>query len=73
MAPTYRKLAKRFRPVDSVVIAKMDGTANEHENVTVEGYPSLFLFPAGKGAEPVPYEDPDRSLKVQVISQPTLH
>ena len=64
MAPTYRKLAKRFRPVDSVVIAKMDGTGNEHENVTVEGYPSIFLFPAGKSSEPVAHEGADRSLKV---------
>ncbi len=64
MAPTYRKLAKRFRPVDSVVVAKMDGTANEHENITVEGFPSIFLFPAGKGAQPISYDEADRSLKV---------
>ena len=42
----------------------MDGTGNEHENVTVEGFPSILLFPAGKGAQPVAYEESDRSLKV---------
>jgi len=69
MAPTYRKLAKRFRPVDSVVVAKMDGTANEHENITVEGFPSIFLFPAGKGAQPISYDEADRSLKVCFLQQ----
>ena len=68
MAPTYRKLAKRFRPVDSVVVAKMDGTANEHANVTVEGFPSIFLFPAGKSAQPISYDEADRSLKVRPLA-----
>ena len=68
LAPTYRKLAKRFRPVDSVVVAKMDGTANEHENITVEGFPSIFLFPAGKGAQPISYDEADRSLKVSLLA-----
>jgi protein disulfide-isomerase A1 len=33
LAPIYEKLAKRFAKVDSVVIAKMDGTENEHPEV----------------------------------------
>jgi hypothetical protein len=33
LAPIYKKLGKRFKDVDSVVVAKMDGTANEHPEV----------------------------------------
>jgi protein disulfide-isomerase A1 len=53
LAPTWEKLAKRFRSVDSVVIAKMDGTANEHEKVNVRGFPTLLFFPAGAKGSPV--------------------
>ena len=33
LAPIYAKLAKRFAKVESVVVAKMDGTENEHPEV----------------------------------------
>lgn len=36
MAPIYEKLAKRFAKIDSVVIAKMDGTENEHPDVEAQ-------------------------------------
>lgn len=63
LEPIYKKLAKRFAKVDSVVIAKMDGTANEHRDIEVQGFPTLLFFPAEKNAEPVPFEGGDRSLK----------
>jgi protein disulfide-isomerase A1 len=63
LEPIYKKLAKRLAKVDSVVIAKMDGTENEHPDVDVKGFPTIILFPAGKGAAPIPYEGGDRSLK----------
>ena len=50
LAPTYKKLAKRFADVDSVVIAKMDGTTNEHADVDADGFPTLLFFPAEKDA-----------------------
>ena len=62
LEPIYKKLGKRFSSIDSVVIAKMDGTENEHKDVDVSGFPSLIFFPAGEGAEKVPYEEGDRSL-----------
>lgn len=46
LAPIYAKLAKRLKSVDSIVIAKMDGTENEHPDVNVEGFPSILFFPA---------------------------
>ncbi|KAH9700664.1 protein disulfide isomerase-like 1-4 [Citrus sinensis] len=33
--PTYNKLAKHLRGVDSIVIAKMDGTTNEHHRAKI--------------------------------------
>lgn len=62
LAPIYSKLAKRFKSVDSVVIAKMDGSENEHESIDVKGYPTLIFFPAG-GKEQVKYESGERDLK----------
>jgi protein disulfide-isomerase A1 len=63
LEPIYKKLAKRFAKIDGVVIAKMDGTENEHGDVEVKGFPTILLFPAGKGAKPVTFEGGDRSLK----------
>ncbi|KAK9807619.1 hypothetical protein WJX72_004477 [[Myrmecia] bisecta] len=62
LAPIYKKLAKRFKKVDSVVIAKLDGTANEHEQLDVKSFPTLIFYPAGKGADAIPYEG-ERTLK----------
>ncbi|PSC75600.1 disulfide isomerase-like 1-4 [Micractinium conductrix] len=56
LAPIYEKLAKRFAKIDSVVIAKMDGTENEHPDIEASGYPTLMFFPAEEGAEPIPYD-----------------
>jgi thiol-disulfide isomerase/thioredoxin len=64
LEPVFKKLAKRFAKVDSVVIAKMDGTENEHPELEVKGFPTLFFVPAEKGAKPIPYDAGDRSLKV---------
>jgi hypothetical protein len=50
--------------VDSVVIAKMDGTENEHPDVEVKGFPTIIFFPAGKDAKPITFDGGDRSLKV---------
>lgn len=62
LEPIYKKLGKRFASVDSVVIAKMDGTENEHKDVDVSGFPTLMFFPAGEGAEKIVYDGGDRSL-----------
>lgn len=36
LEPTYNKLAKHLRGIDSLVIAKMDGTTNEHPRAKVK-------------------------------------
>ncbi|GIL79329.1 hypothetical protein Vretimale_16524 [Volvox reticuliferus] len=63
LEPTYKKLAKRFKKVSSVVIAKMDGTENEHPAVEAKGFPTIIFYPAGEGAKPITFEGGDRSLK----------
>ncbi|XWS71812.1 hypothetical protein CRYUN_Cryun03dG0170200 [Craigia yunnanensis] len=47
LEPTYNKLAKHLRGIDSLVIAKMDGTTNEHPRAKSDGFPTILFFPAG--------------------------
>ncbi|KXG29239.2 protein disulfide isomerase-like 1-4 isoform X2 [Sorghum bicolor] len=57
LEPTYNKLARHLRGVDSLVIAKMDGTANEHPRAKSDGYPTILFYPAGKKSfEPITFE-----------------
>jgi len=64
LAPVYEKLGQLFESVDSVVIAKVDMTANElvHPEVKVKGFPTILLFPAGKKKVSVPFESTTRDL-----------
>ncbi|XP_021278149.1 protein disulfide isomerase-like 1-4 [Herrania umbratica] len=59
---TYNKLAKHLRGVDSLVIAKMDGTTNEHPRAKSDGFPTILFFPAGnKSFDPITV-DTDRTV-----------
>jgi len=53
--PEFTSLGEGFKEFDSVVIAKMDATANEIDEVEVEGFPTLYFYKAGS-KEPVKYE-----------------
>ncbi|KAM3322381.1 protein disulfide isomerase-like 1-4 [Capsicum chacoense] len=60
--PIYNKLGKHLRGVDSLVIAKMDGTTNEHPRAKSDGFPTLLFFPAGnKSFDPITV-DTDRTV-----------
>jgi protein disulfide-isomerase A1 len=62
LAPTYEDLGKAFEKVDSVVIAKIDATANDVDpKLGIRGFPTLKFFPANDKT-PVDYEG-DRSLE----------
>ncbi|TKY67222.1 disulfide isomerase 1-4 [Spatholobus suberectus] len=62
LEPTYNKLAKHLRSIESIVIAKMDGTTNEHPRAKADGFPTLLFFPAGnKSSDPTPV-DVDRTV-----------
>ncbi|KAF3783438.1 disulfide isomerase-like 1-4 protein [Nymphaea thermarum] len=57
LEPTYNKLGKHLRGIDSLVIAKMDGTTNEHPRAKSDGFPTLLFFPAGnKSFDPIVVE-----------------
>ncbi|PWA98374.1 PDI-like 1-3 [Artemisia annua] len=62
LEPTYSKLAKHLREIDSLVIAKMDGNTNEHPRAKADGYPTILFYPAGnKSSDPITV-DVDRTV-----------
>eukprot|EP01111_Echinosteliopsis_oligospora_P016408 TRINITY_DN680_c0_g1_i2.p1 TRINITY_DN680_c0_g1~~TRINITY_DN680_c0_g1_i2.p1 ORF type:complete len:486 (-),score=145.18 TRINITY_DN680_c0_g1_i2:40-1497(-) len=57
LAPKYDELASKMKEYDSVVIAKIDATANDiPSNFAVKGYPSIFFVPANNKASPMSYD-----------------
>jgi len=64
LAPVYEELAEKFHDRKDVVIAKIDGTANDFPRDTfeVQGFPTLYFKPAGAGSSIVQYNG-DRGLK----------
>ncbi|KAK1587461.1 hypothetical protein Q3G72_013079 [Acer saccharum] len=62
LEPIYNKLAKHLHGIESLVIAKMDGTTNEHPRAKSDGFPTILFFPAGnKSFDPVTV-DTDRTV-----------
>lgn len=57
MKPKFKKAAKQFAGADSVVFANIDATANEVDvpGVNVQGFPTLFFFPAGPDQSAQPF------------------
>ena len=46
LAPDYEKLAQEFKDVSSVIISKIDYTANEVKGQSIRGYPTIKYFTA---------------------------
>merc|ERR1712110_254684 len=55
LAPVWDELGEAFETNPDVVIAKMDSTANEVNDVTVRGFPTIKFFPKGSDRKIVDY------------------
>ncbi|KAF5092468.1 hypothetical protein D0Z00_004575 [Geotrichum galactomycetum] len=59
LAPTYEELGALYFNnddfKDKVVVAKIDHPSNEVDNIAIQGYPTIMLFPAGKKSDPITF------------------
>jgi protein disulfide-isomerase A1 len=57
LAPIWDQLGEKFSKIDSVVIGKMDATANSFpDDLEIKGFPTIVFFPAGENAKPIRYD-----------------
>ena len=54
LAPVWEKVGAAFAGVESVTVAKMDATANEHAMVSVQSFPTFLWSKAGDKSQLVP-------------------
>ncbi|WFD02020.1 protein disulfide-isomerase [Malassezia obtusa] len=82
LAPTYEKLAEAYAATPDaakrVSIVKMDGTANDippHADITLQGFPTILLKPAGKGSRTFESYEGDRTLEslIEFVSTKGTH
>ena len=57
-----RKVSFNLKHNKNLVIAKMDSTANEVENVSVQGFPTIKFWAAGKKNAPIDFNG-DRTVE----------
>lgn len=57
LAPVYEEVAQKLKKENSVVLAKMDATANDvPSGYDVKGFPTLYYAPKGDKQNPLKYE-----------------
>jgi protein disulfide-isomerase A1 len=57
LAPVYEELAKKYQNNPNVVIAKMDATTNEIENISIQGFPTIKFWPANNKINPIDFNE----------------
>lgn len=65
LEPVYTALGKKYKGHKSLVIAKMDATANDvtSDRYKVEGFPTIYFAPSGDKKNPIKFEDGNRDLE----------
>jgi len=57
LTPIYEKLGQKFTNFNTVVIAKIDATANSFpDNISIQGFPTILLFQVGAKGTPLSFE-----------------
>lgn len=64
MAPIFDQLGEKFADSQTIVIAKIDATANELEHTKITSFPTLKLYKRGDN-EAVDYNG-DRTLEAMI-------
>jgi len=55
LEPVYKEVAKKLESVGTIIVAKIDATANDVEGVDIEGFPTIKLWRASNKDEPLDY------------------
>ncbi|XP_028918956.1 protein disulfide-isomerase A4 isoform X2 [Ornithorhynchus anatinus] len=65
LEPVYAELGKKYRHQKSLVIAKMDATANDatSDRYKVEGFPTIYFAPSTDKKNPIKFEGGNRDLE----------